>query len=82
MVRVAKHVNEILKIICELWTNQFDVMPFGMMTVRSTFQRSIDPLFRDVIVVIEYLDDLFVFSASFDLGQMTIVETSVFVHFP
>lgn len=45
---------------------EFLVMPFGLTGAPSTFQRLMNDLFRDVACVIVYMDDIIVFSKSYD----------------
>ncbi|KII62053.1 Retrovirus-related Pol polyprotein [Thelohanellus kitauei] len=45
---------------------EFNVLPFGLCNAPSTFQRLMDNIFRDVKCCIAYLDDLLIFSSSYD----------------
>ena len=42
-------------------------MPFGLRNAVSTFQQSIDSLFRDMDFIVIYIDDLLIFSKNKDL---------------
>ncbi len=49
---------------CRYGTYQFTVMPFGLMTAPSTFQRMMNRVFFDLLDegVLCYLDDLLIYS--------------------
>ena len=66
-VQMAESCKEKTTFVCHHRTFQFEVMPFGLMTAPSTFQRMMDELFRGLRFVRVYLDDVVVFSKS--LGE-------------
>lgn len=63
-LRMAEHCKEKTTFVCRFGTFQFEVMPFGLMSAPSTFQRIMDQLVRDLRFVHVYLDDVVVFSKS------------------
>ena len=48
---------------------EFLRMPFGLKNAASTFQRFLDSIFRDLPFVVTYIDDVLVFSDSFEAHQ-------------
>ena len=63
-VRMGEECKEKTTFVCCYGTFQFEVMPFGLMNALSTFQRMMDYVFRDILFVRVYLDDVVVFSDS------------------
>lgn len=63
-VRMTQECKEKTTFVCRYGTFQFEVMPFGLMNAPSTFQRMMDYVFRDLLFVRVYLDDVVVFSDS------------------
>tara|TARA_B100000989_G_scaffold293217_1_gene270252 strand:- start:477 stop:1313 length:837 start_codon:yes stop_codon:yes gene_type:complete len=53
---------------------QFTVVPFGLRNAPGHFQRCIDTVLRDVSGVSMYLDDIVIFSATFD-GHLATLRT-------
>ena len=52
--------------VCRYGTYKFEVMPFGLMNVPSTFQRMMDTIVLGLKFVLVYLDDVVVFSKTLE----------------
>ncbi len=61
---MAESDNQKIAFTCRYGTYQFTVMPFGLMTAPSTFQRMMNRVFFDLLDegVLCYLDDLLIYS--------------------
>ena len=61
-VRMAENFKEKTTFFCRFGTFQFELMPFGLMNAPFTFQRMMDQLFRELVFVSFFLDDVVLFS--------------------
>lgn len=67
-IPVNKRDKEKTAFICHAGLFEFDVMPFGLCNAPATFQRYMDLIFAGIkwINCLIYLDDIIVFSSSFE----------------
>lgn len=67
-IRMNEESQEKTSFICHQGLFEFKVMPFGLCNAPATFQRFMDSTFAGLkwICCLIYLDDLIVFSSSFD----------------
>lgn len=73
-VRMAEYCKEKTTFVCGFGTFQFEVMPFGLMNARSTFQKMMDQLFRNLRFVRVYLESVWVFSKSVEEHVLHLIE--------
>lgn len=63
-IRLEEGVKEMTTFICRFGTFQFEVIPFGLINYPSIFQRLMHELLKDLPPTREFLDDIFVLSAT------------------
>lgn len=63
-VRSDDSCNEMKLLVARCGTNQFEVMPFGLIIAPVTFQRMMDGILDNILFEGAYLDDVAIFSRS------------------
>lgn len=65
-VLMCECCKEKTEFVCLYGTYRFEVKPFGLMNAPSTFQRMVDDVLKGLDFVRVYLDDLVIFSKTFE----------------